>query len=142
MRRRTALVLVLVLAIVPAASADAAATFEPVLTGLSFPSNMAFSPDGRLFFAEKDTGDIRVVRDGALVADPSRTSTCCRRANRALLGLALDPAFDTQPWIYVYYSDPVSQLNRLARIRADDAGGGTAAAAGRAHDRARLSQRR
>ncbi len=35
------------------------------VTGLSFPSNMAFAPDGRLFFAEKDTGDIRVIRDGA-----------------------------------------------------------------------------
>ena len=38
------------------------------------------------------------------------------------MGLALDPSFATQPWIYVYYSDPVSHLNRLARIRADDAG--------------------
>jgi quinoprotein glucose dehydrogenase len=122
MRRRTALVFVLVLAIVPAASADAAATLEPVLTGLSFPSNIAFSPDGRLFFAEKDTGDIRVVRDGLLVADPLAHIDVLSSSEQGLLGLALDPAFDTQPWIYVYYSDPVSHLNRLARIRADEPG--------------------
>ena len=120
MLRRTALVFVLALAIVPAASADAAATFEPVLTGLSFPSNMAFAPDGRLFFAEKDTGDIRVIRDGHLVEDPVAHIDVLSSSEQGLLGLALDPAFDTQPWIYVYYSDPVSHLNRLARISVDD----------------------
>ena len=45
----------------PHASARAEIAFEPVATNLSFPSNMAFAPDGRLLFAEKDTGDIRVM---------------------------------------------------------------------------------
>ena len=142
MRRRTAALLVLCAVLAPATSVRAAATFEPVATGLSFPSNMAFAPDGRLFFAEKDTGDIRVIRDGELVTDPARAHRRAVVERTGPAGLALDPAFDTQPWIYVYYSDPVSHLNRLARFRADDAGADTRAAAGRAHDRARLSQRR
>lgn len=112
---------VLALAFVPAAGVDAAATFEPVATGLSFPSNMAFAPDGRLLYAEKDTGDIRVIRDGELVADPLAHIDVLSSSEQGLLGLALDPAFDSQPWIYVYYSDPASHLNRLVRIRADDA---------------------
>ena len=103
---------------------------------------MAFSPDGRLFFAEKDTGDIRVIRDGQLEADPLAHIDVLSSSEQGLSGLALDPAFDTQPWIYVYYSDPVAHLNRLARIRADEPGADTAAAARRAHDRARLPQRR
>ena len=114
--------LVAALAFVPAASAHGAATFEPVATDLSFPSNMAFAPDGRLLFAEKDTGDIRVIRDGSLEAEPLAHIDVLSSSEQGLLGLALDPAFDTQPWIYVYYSDPVSHLNRLARISADDAG--------------------
>ena len=122
MRRRTALALAFVFAYIPAATANAAATFEPVVTGLSFPSNMAFAPDGRLFFAEKDTGDIRAIRDGTLDADPVAHIDVLSSSEQGLLGLALDPAFEAQPWIYVYYSDPVSHLNRLARIRADDAG--------------------
>jgi len=124
MLRRTALVLVAALAFVPLAGAHAAVTFEPVATGLSFPSNMAFAPDGRLIFAEKDTGDIRVIHDGALDADPLAHIDVLSSSEQGLLGLTLDPAFATQPWIYVYYSDPVSHLNRLARVRADDPGAG------------------
>ena len=63
-----------------------------------------------------------MVRDGELVADPLAHIDVLSSSEQGLLGLALDPAFDTQPWIYVYYSDPVSHLNRLARISADDAG--------------------
>jgi len=121
---RTAFVLAFGVACIPTATAHAAATFAPVATGLSFPSNMAFAPDGTLFFAEKDTGDIRVIRDGALVGDPVAHIDVLSSSEQGLLGLALDPEFDAQPWIYVYYSDPVSRLNRLARIRADDAEAG------------------
>jgi aldose sugar dehydrogenase len=121
MLQRTAALLVVCAVLVPTTSVRAAATFEPVATGLSFPSNMAFAPDGRLFFAEKDTGDIRVIRDGELETDPLAHIDVVSSSEQGLLGLALDPAFDTQSWIYVYYSDPVLRLNRLARLRADAA---------------------
>lgn len=122
MLRRTGIALVLGIACMPTPAARGAATFEPVATGLSFPSNMAFAPDGRLFFAEKDTGDIRVIRNGTLVADPIAHIDVLSSSEQGLLGLTLDPAFAARPWIYVYYSDPVAHLNRLARIRADDPG--------------------
>ena len=96
----------LAIAFVPHATASAAITFQPVATDLSFPSNMAFTPDGRLLFAEKDTGNIRVIRDGELVDEPLAHIDVLSSSEQGLLGLALDPAFDTQPWIYVYYSDP------------------------------------
>ena len=80
---------------------------------------MAFAPDGRLFFAEKDTGDIRVIEDGHLLPDPFAHIDVLSAAEQGLLGLALDPAFDTDPWVYVYYSDPVAHINRLARLRTD-----------------------
>jgi glucose/arabinose dehydrogenase len=121
MLRTTALALVLGNAFLPTSTASAAITFEPVATDLSFPSNMAFTPDARLLFAEKDTGDIRVIRDGELVEDPLVHIDVLSSSEQGLLGLALDPAFAIRPWIYVYYSDPASHLNRLARIRADGA---------------------
>ena len=37
---------------------------EPVATELAFPTNMAFAPDGRIFFTEKETGNVRIIRDG------------------------------------------------------------------------------
>ncbi|MGZ5306626.1 MAG: PQQ-dependent sugar dehydrogenase [Actinomycetota bacterium] len=92
---------------------------ELVAGDLSFPSNMAFAPDGRLFFAEKDTGDTRVIQDGRLLPDPFAHVDILSSSEQGLLGLALNPAFDVEPWIYIYYSDPVAHINRLARFRAD-----------------------
>lgn len=90
---------------------------ERILGGLSFPVNVAFAPDGRLFFAEKDTGDIRVVVDGRLRERPVAHVDVLSSAEQGLLGLALDPRFPAEPWLYVYYSDPATLANRLMRIR-------------------------
>lgn len=103
----------------PAMSLAAPSTPRLVEGDLSFPSNVAFAPDGRLFFAEKDTGDIRVIEDGRLLPDPFAHIDVLSSSEQGLLGLALDPAFGREPWIYVYYSDPVAHINRLARLRAD-----------------------
>ena len=103
----------------PSTSLAAANDPQLVADHLSFPSNMAFAPDGRLFFAEKDTGDIRVIEDGRLLPEPFAHIDVLSAAEQGLLGLALDPAFDTDPWVYIYYSDPVAHINRLARLRTD-----------------------
>ncbi len=106
----------------PTNSSAASSTPQLVQGDLSFPSNMAFAPDGRLFFTEKDTGDIRVIQGGKLLPDPFAHIDVLSSSEQGLLGLALDPSFDVEPWVYVYYSDPVAHINRLARLRAD---GGT-----------------
>ena len=143
--RRIASIVVLVgFAWMLSSSTSLASSSDPELVadGLSFPSNMAFAPDGRLFFAEKDTGDIRVIEDGHLLPDPFAHIDVLSAAEQGLLGLALDPAFDTDPWVYVYYSDPVAHINRLARLRTDGGSVERQPSARRAHDRERLSQRR
>ena len=121
MRRIVSIVIVAGFAWMLSSSTSLAASSDPELVAdhLSFPSNMAFAPDGRLFFAEKDTGDIRVIEDGHLLPDPFAHIDVLSAAEQGLLGLALDPAFDTDPWVYVYYSDPVAHINRLARLRTD-----------------------
>jgi glucose/arabinose dehydrogenase len=90
---------------------------RPFLTGLSFPTNLAFAPDGRLFFTEKETGRVRVVDDGVLDPAPIATFEVTGDAERGLLGIALDPGFAVRPWIYVYYSDAASARNLLVRFR-------------------------
>jgi glucose/arabinose dehydrogenase len=111
--------LLLLVMVSPAARAGATGNAEPIATDLSFPSNMAFAPDGRLFFAEKDTGDVRVIQDGRLAPDPVAHVDVLSSSEQGLLGLALDPTFADEPWIYIYYSDPAAHINRLARLRAD-----------------------
>ena len=41
----------------------------PVVSGLSSPTAMQFAPDGRLFVAQQG-GQLRVVKNGALLATP------------------------------------------------------------------------
>jgi glucose/arabinose dehydrogenase len=103
----------------PAASASASPTFQPLATGLAFPTNVAFAPDGRVFFTEKDTGRVRIMRDGRLLPDPFATLPVDGGGEKGLLGIALDPAFPAEPWVYVYYSDATDHRNRLVRIRAE-----------------------
>ncbi|MDH5223736.1 MAG: PQQ-dependent sugar dehydrogenase [Actinomycetota bacterium] len=95
-------------------------TPQRLIDGLSFPTNMAFLPDGTLLFTEKETGAVRVVTpDGALRDRPFTTLAVMPDAERGLLGIAVHPDFEREPWVYLYYSDPADGLNRLVRVRAD-----------------------
>jgi glucose/arabinose dehydrogenase/PKD repeat protein len=77
-----------------------------VLTGLQAPTAVRFSPDGRVFVAEK-RGIIRVFDS---LSDTTPGIFADLRTNvhnfvdRGLLGLALDPGFPTNPWVYVLYT--------------------------------------
>jgi glucose/arabinose dehydrogenase len=77
-----------------------------VFSGLSNPTALRFSPDGRIFVAEKN-GRIKVFDN---LADTTPTLFADLSTNvynfwdRGLLGLALDPAFPSQPYVYVLYT--------------------------------------
>src|SRR5262245_5879160 len=77
-----------------------------VFQGLTNPTVVRFSPDGRVFVAEK-SGLIKVFNG---LADTTPDIFVDLRTNvfdhwdRGLLGMALDPAFPTRPYIYVLYA--------------------------------------
>lgn len=121
MRRTRLLVAALVLVQLPHGPAGAVdAEPQPFLEGLAFPTNMAFLPDGTLLFTEKETGNVRVVTPGGeLLERPFITLPVIPDAERGLLGIAVHPDFEREPWVYLYFSDPTDGLNRLVRIRAD-----------------------
>ncbi len=97
-----------------------------VVDGAEFPTNMAFAPDGRLFYTEKETGNIRVVENGELLPEVFATLPVRGGGESGLLGLALDPNFDQDPFVYVYYTSDVDGRNHIARLPAssDDPNGG------------------
>jgi glucose/arabinose dehydrogenase len=97
---------------------------EPWQAGLAFPTNMAASDDGRLFFTEKATGAVRVVSaDGVLDPSPVLTLGVSSTGETGLLGIALHPDFTRgSPWLYLYLSDPADGMNRLVRARVGDDG--------------------
>ncbi len=124
--RAAAAALVVVLAACSKGSTAPASRIRATVVagGLDFPTNMAFAPDGRLFFDEKDTGRIRILDGGTVVTQPFATLPVQGGGESGLLGLALDPHFGEQPWVYVYYTSSVDGRNHLVRIRADGNVGG------------------
>jgi glucose/arabinose dehydrogenase len=90
-----------------------------VASGLVSPTAMQFAPDGRLFVAEQ-TGRLRVIKDGALLGTPFLTLTVDSQGERGLLGVAFDPAFATNRFVYVYYTATTPNVhNRISRFTAN-----------------------
>jgi glucose/arabinose dehydrogenase len=86
----------------------------------SIPSGtaMAFAPDGRLFVCQQ-AGAVRVVKQGQLLATPFLTLTVDSAGERGLLGLAFDPQFASNQFVYVYYTTPTTpRRNRVSRFTA------------------------
>jgi glucose/arabinose dehydrogenase len=91
-----------------------------VLQGLAFPASFVFAPDGRLFFSERLTGRVRVVKEGVLLPEPLLSVPVVTLAETGLLGLALHPDFAAQPYLYAYYTyrDGHGRIwNRVSRWR-------------------------
>jgi glucose/arabinose dehydrogenase len=72
-------------------------------------SAMQFAPDGRLFYAQQFTGDVRIIgADGSPQSEPFAHVDPALYIEWGLTGLALDPDFATNHYVYIYYSQPLS----------------------------------
>jgi len=89
-----------------------------VVDELDAATSMAIAPDGRIFVCEQE-GRLRLIQDGKLLSAPFLTVTTDRSGERGLLGVALDPDFPRQPYVYVYYTATTPQVhNRVSRFTA------------------------
>ncbi len=80
---------------------------------------MAFAPDGRLFVCEEG-GTVRIVKNGALLTTPFASVNADASHERGLLGIAVDPNFTTNQFIYLYYTSPTPTFhNRVSRLTAN-----------------------
>lgn len=84
------------------------------------PTSMALAPDGRIFLAQKD-GRVLIYHtvENQLHAQPFVTLSTDAFNERGLNGIALHPDFEMQPWVYLYYTLPGEQRNRVSRVRAN-----------------------
>src|SRR5215470_2726619 len=94
-------------------------TETQVATGLQNPTAMAFASDGRLFVAEQG-GTLRVIKNGALLTTPFLSVAVSSVGERGLLGVAFDPNFATNHYVYVYYTATIPAIhNRVSRFTAN-----------------------
>jgi glucose/arabinose dehydrogenase len=103
---------------------------EVVAGGLVTPWSLAFAPDGRLFVAER-SGRIRVIEQGQLIPAPWATVPAYDAPERSyetgLMGLAIDPRFPGQPFVYACYTHRAADstlTNRVVRLAERNRRGG------------------
>jgi glucose/arabinose dehydrogenase len=90
-----------------------------VTGGLSAPTAMAFTPDGRLFVCQQG-GQLRVIENGTLLPTPFVSLTVNSSGERGLLGVAIDPNFTFNQFVYVYYTATTPAIhNRISRFTAN-----------------------
>lgn len=69
------------------------------------PTGIAFTPDNRLLVTTQ-TGAVRVIINGQLLATAALnlSARLCTNSERGLLGIAVDPQFTTNGFVYLYYT--------------------------------------
>jgi len=104
---------------------------DAVVATVASPTGLAFTPDGRLLITTQP-GQLRVVVNGTLKGTPALDlgTSLCTNSERGLLGIAVDPDFATNHFVYLYYTFKkygscvgntigTSPVNRVSRFTYD-----------------------
>lgn len=92
---------------------------ETVADDLTIPWDIDWAPDGRIFFSERN-GNLRVIEDSKLL--PPVLSLDVGNGEGGMLGVVLDPDFEQNHYIYIYYTydEFISTKNKLVRFIESD----------------------
>src|SRR5438105_10630556 len=83
------------------------------------PTVMALATDGRIFICQQG-GQLLVVKNGALLTTPFLTLDVYSSGERGLVGIAVDPNFSANQYIYVYYVAKTPTVHaRVSRFTAN-----------------------
>ncbi|HYH08551.1 MAG TPA: PQQ-dependent sugar dehydrogenase [Thermoanaerobaculia bacterium] len=115
---RFAIALLLTCVTAHAATLPAGFSETTIASGLSNPTAMAMAPDGRIFVCQQG-GALRVIKNNTLLTTPFVTLTVDSTGERGLLGVAFDPDFLTNRYVYLYYTATSPVHNRISRFTAN-----------------------
>jgi glucose/arabinose dehydrogenase len=114
----------------PADAAVPAGFEDRLVTSVDGATALDFTPDGRLLVTDR-SGRLRVYKDGSLLSTPALdiSGKVCSNGERGMLGLAVDPSFATNHYVYIYYTynkfnvcptkdpgNPKNPVNRVSRF--------------------------
>jgi glucose/arabinose dehydrogenase len=122
LRMRVTLLAVLLLGLsglAPAATLPTGFVETQIASGLSGPTTMDIAPDGRIFVLEEG-GRVRVIKNNQLLTTPFITLTTNTTGERGVLGIAFDPNFTSNRFVYLYYTATSPTIhNRVSRFTAN-----------------------
>jgi glucose/arabinose dehydrogenase len=106
------------------------------IRGLSFPTSIAWLPDGTMLVAER-TGRLRIIRNGVVDPQPATGVPASVFAGESglpgavhgIMDVVVHPQFAQNRYIYLYYTKPIDEKRRtiaVARGRWDGAARGGA----------------
>ena len=79
---------------------------DTLVATMSRPVALAPTPDGRILVVDQ-SGVVRVIKDGSLLPTPAldiAAKVCATNSERGMLGIAVDPSFATNGFVYAYYT--------------------------------------
>ena len=86
-----------------------------LLTGLSNATTMQFAPDGRIFILDR-FGEIKIYHTDTQISVLAGVLPVFHEFEDGLIGIAFDPNFMDNDYIYLHYSVLSSSLNRVSRF--------------------------
>ncbi len=93
---------------------------ETVAENLTIPWSIDWLPDGTALFTERN-GNLRAIQNGELLQEPLLTLGV-GAGEGGLLGVAVDPDFEKNNYIYLYYTytEFVTTSNKVVRYQLND----------------------
>lgn len=91
-------------------------TTQIIGSDLDVPTGFDFAPDGRIFILQR-TGEVRIYKNGQLLPTPFTTLNSASSGDRGLIGIAFDPDYNTNHYVYFYYTG-TDTLDHLVRMDA------------------------
>jgi aldose sugar dehydrogenase len=94
---------------------------EVVADGLDVPWSLAFLPNGDLLITER-AGRVRLLQNGELRSDPVLEIPARDEGEGGLLGLVLHPDFESNRYLYLYYTADKNgdAVNRVVRYEMEE----------------------
>ena len=76
--------------------------------GMNHPWAIAFLPSGDILVTEKNSGQLRLIRDDVLADEPvTGVPEVVSGGFTGLLGIVLHPEFEKSPYVYLSYNKPL-----------------------------------
>ena len=90
---------------------------DSAVASVPSPTAVRALPNGAVAVLSK-SGAVRIIRNGTLLATPALSLTVCTESERGLLGIAVDPGFSSNGFVYLYTTRNVGGQcgNRVSRF--------------------------